>query len=635
MMRAVCLITCLLLALTSRSQLNYAVSAIPKTLLPRAGAVVRNSETNIEVKALDDVISKHRIAITVLNSSGANDASIDLYYDKTTQIKSAKGVIYNEFGMPVSKFTEKNFNDRSAVSDISLYEDSRVKSFRPAQTSYPYTIEYEYEIRRKQSLYFPEWFPVGTTGVAIEKSSLSFTCPASFNLRYKTLNYPGKVEELSDKETKTFKWQVSNINPLRYEPYSPDYEQFLISVKLAPESFAFKNIKGSFKNWDEYGRWMYENILKGRDELPEQTRSLVLDMVKDVQNPKDKAKKIYEYMQNKTRYISIQIGIGGYQPYPAAEVDRLGYGDCKGLVNYTQALLKVAGIESYYVIVEAGQFKKDLLSDFTSMNQGNHAILCLPFENDTTWLECTSKIKPFGFLGDFTDDRQVVVCSAQGGKLMRTPKLETAGNRQIRHAEFQVSKTGDLTGTVVTNFEGSQYDNHDILYNEAYAEQLKKLPKLYPLPNLEIKSLQFTKKKEAKPVTTESISLNSAGYCSFNGSKLHLVINSLNKYTNVPKEVRNRVNPVFINRGWHDEDVITYQLPESYKLNLPQEKTRIDKPFGSYSADISFSGNKIVYKRIMQLNEGTYAPEEYQNLVDFFQTVSEADHGKLIVESMK
>ncbi|WP_256010114.1 DUF3857 domain-containing protein [Desertivirga xinjiangensis] len=635
MKRAVLVFTYLLLIFSSRAQVNYAVSAIPKTLLPRAGAIVRNSETSIEVKALDDVISKHKVAITVLNSSGANEANIDLYYDKVTQIKLAKGIIYNEFGLPVSKFTEKNFNDRSAVSSMSIYDDDRVKFFHPTQTSYPYTIEYEYEIRSKQSLYFRDWLPVTTTGVSIEKSSLSFICPLNFKLRHKEFNYTGKVQELSDKDSRTFKWQVSNISPLRYEPYSPDHEQFLVSVKLAPETFAFKNIKGSFRNWDEYGRWMYENILKGRDELPEQTRSLVLDMVKDLQNPKEKARKIYEYMQSKTRYISIQIGIGGYLPYPAAEVDRLGYGDCKGLVNYTQALLKVAGIESYYAVVEAGGLKKDLLTDFTSMNQGNHVILCLPFKNDTTWLECTSKIKPFGFLGDFTDDRQVVVCSAEGGKLMRTPKLETAGNRQIRRAEFQVSDKGDLTGSIVTNFEGSQYDNHDVLYNEAYAEQLKKLPDLYPLPNLKIQSFQYKKVKEARPVTTESLSINSTDYCSFNAGKLHLVVNSLNKYTNVPKEVRSRVNPVFINRGWHDEDEITYQLPDSYKLNFPPEKKRIEKPFGSYTTDITFSGNKITYKRIMQLNEGTYAPEEYQQLVDFFQTVYEADHAKLIVESAK
>jgi transglutaminase-like putative cysteine protease len=44
-----------------------------------------------------------------------------------------------------------------------------------------------------------------------------------------------------------------------------------------------------------------------------------------------KAKKIYQYLQNKTRYISVQIGIGGFQPVTAADVDRLGYGDCKGI----------------------------------------------------------------------------------------------------------------------------------------------------------------------------------------------------------------------------------------------------------------------------------------------------------------
>ena len=80
----------------------------------------------------------------------------------------------------------------------------------------------------------------------------------------------------------------------------------------------------------------------------------------------EKAKIVYRYVQDNTRYISVQVGIGGIQPIAAIEVDELKYGDCKGLTNYTQALLDIAGVESFYTIVQAGKEIVDFDSDFAS-----------------------------------------------------------------------------------------------------------------------------------------------------------------------------------------------------------------------------------------------------------------------------
>jgi len=93
-----------------------------------------------------------------------------------------------------------------------------------------------------------------------------------------------------------------------------------------------------------------------------------------------KAKAIYEYVQNNTRYISVQIGLGGWKPISAKEVDDKKYGDCKGLTNYTKALLNLVDIESNYCVVYSGSEIQDISEDFTSM-QGNHVILNIPQEN--------------------------------------------------------------------------------------------------------------------------------------------------------------------------------------------------------------------------------------------------------------
>ncbi|MEO6849345.1 MAG: DUF3857 domain-containing protein, partial [Mucilaginibacter sp.] len=488
MMRGIIFAVCLLmLSIEVMAQDNYDASLISKDLLPYASAIVRNEETTIEVKDMDDVITHIKKVVTVLNKNGDDIAHMVIWHNKSNVIRYIKGTYYDEFGKLNGKFSESDFQDVNAGNDFSLFEDSRVKHYMPAIINYPYTIAYEYEVRSKQSLNFDTWEPNPQTGVAVEKSKLSFICKPDFNIRYKEVNIPGKVSiGLNKDKLKTYTWQVQNMKAVKYEPFSPYSRTYLSSVRIAPEKFAYASFSGSFTNWQQLGKWEYDNLLKDRTEIPDETAQHVKEITASITDPKQKAKKIYEYMQQKTHYISIQVGIGGYQPFLASDVDKQNYGDCKALVNYTQALLKVVNINSYYCIVQAGRENKvSMLSDFASMDQGNHIILCIPFKNDTTWAECTSQQIPFGFLGDFTDDRTVLACTPEGGKLMHTPKYTTEENLEKRKADFVLNEQGELTGNMETTFKGTDYDDRQWVMVDAPADRIKDIKKIYPINNLE------------------------------------------------------------------------------------------------------------------------------------------------------
>src|SRR5206468_7030855 len=185
-----------------------------------------------------------------------------------------KGLVYDQFGKQVSKFSEKDFQDYSNVSEVSLFEDSRIKHYKPVVTDYPYTLEYEYEVRSKQSLNFNDWQPNPYYGTAVEKSSYTFICKPDFKIRYKEFNYSGKAETGTDKDGKTtYTWKVSNLKAVKSEPYSPDDEQYLTVVKFAPEQFVYEGHKGAFTNWNDLGKWQYSELLSSRTQLPPETIS--------------------------------------------------------------------------------------------------------------------------------------------------------------------------------------------------------------------------------------------------------------------------------------------------------------------------------------------------------------------------
>jgi hypothetical protein len=631
-LKQISLLALIFCAVHSYSQNEYPADQITAALKNRANAVIRKMETTVDMRANDNVSIHVKKAVTVLNKNGDSEAETVLFYNKNTVVKYAKGVIYDADGKMINKFTLSNFSDHSAVSNISLFEDDRVKRFEPTARAYPYTISCEYEIRSKQNLMIPDWYASHTPDVAVEQNSYTFICKPEDKIRVKSFNYTGEPQVVTSEKFKSQTWAVKNLAAFKPEPYAPSTDNYLTSVKIAPEEFNYYGHKGKYQNWEELGKWIYDELIKNRQTLSAEAIDEIKNLVKDLKTDKEKARKVYEFVQKKTRYISVQVGIGGNQPMQANEVHQLSYGDCKALVNYTQSLLKVLGIPSWYCIVNAGNFKKDMEREFASMNQGNHIILCLPLKSDTTWLECTNQDIPFGFLGDFTDDRTVLACREEGGKILKTPALSVQMNRQDRKAELTLDDEGNITGTIKTSFSGAQYDNYAQFINQPAKEQLKLLKQVYDIDNINFDNFKLSQDKGNEPSTNESLLLNIQKYAPKTNNHIYLVLNAFNKKRTIP-EVKNRTLPVFVNRGYTDLDEIVYNLPKDLSVEYMPKDVEIKNSFGSYQSSVKKADKKLIYSRKFVLNDGTYPANQYAGFADFISEVSANDQLKVIFKS--
>lgn len=191
-----------LVSITGFAQDNYDVDLIPANLRNRANACIRNEETTIDMRSPDNVMLNVKKAITVFNQNGEDEARLVLYYDKNISIKGIKGEVYNSVGKPTNKFSQNDFADMSAADGFSLFVDSRVKHYLPSVNQYPYTVVYNYEIRNKQNLIIPDWSPKPADDVSVEKSTYTFICKPTDQVRIKTQNYSGTPEILTDEKQK-------------------------------------------------------------------------------------------------------------------------------------------------------------------------------------------------------------------------------------------------------------------------------------------------------------------------------------------------------------------------------------------------------------------------------------------------
>jgi hypothetical protein len=606
---------------------QFEASQISNALSNRALAVIRASKTVVNMQSADNVSINTYKAVTVLHKSGDKYGQLALYYDKNTVIKSAKGEIYDEFGKLVSKFSLSNFRDESAVNDFSMFEDSRVKYYLPQVNSYPYTVVYQYEIRNKQNLIIPEWRPLPGFDIAVEKSSYEFNCSLTEEVRVLERNFKGLKQENPSEKNLSRQWQVENLPAIKYEAYATNPETYFPSVKVAPKNFSYYSFKGSYTNWNELGKISYDYLLKDVRDLPATTINFIKNLVKDESSDKAKAKKIYEYFQQKTRYISVQIGIGGFKPIKASEVDRLGYGDCKALVNYMQSLLQEVGIESYYCVVDAGEDKTDLIPNFASMEQGNHIILCVPLKDENVWLECTSQDAPFNYLGSFTDDRWVLACTKDGGKLLKTPKYEASKSTQNRTSEVLLADDGSIKGTLKTEFAGSQFDNHFFLTKKTPLEREKQLKYLYDINNIEFKAIELEANTDLQRFT-EKLTFEASNYAKLVNDRISFAPNLFNVKRSVAA-VRNRTLAFEIKRGYTDEDRIVFALDESILPLVSPKVMQAESKFGKYHAEIKLVDGNLQYHRKLVLNDGVYSAQEYDAFHDFISEVENYD--RLIV----
>lgn len=604
------------------------VNLISEEFKANADAVLRLSDKIITVAEVDKLIVSNKRIVTVLNKRGNKHIRAFEYYNEDTKIKKISAIIYDASGNKIKKYSKNDFKDISAVEGGQLYSDSRLKYLEHTPISYPYTIVFESEYQNSSTAFIPKWIPLEDYRISVEKSVFSLKNPRNITLRKKEENFTGYSIKKEENE-QFLQYSLNDHIAIKHEKKAPSLYSTTPFLRLALNSFSLKGVKGKAKNWTEFGNWIYTNLYEGKNELSIATITKVKELVKDLKTVEEKIKKVYEFVQNKTRYIGVQIDIGGWSPITADRVDISGYGDCKGLTNYTNALLKAIGISSYHVIVFAGK-KRNIDTDFSSI-EGNHMILNIPIKGkDDIWLECTSQTMPFGFLGDFTDDRDVLVITPEGGIIKRTPSYKNS-SFQNTLAQVKLIKNGNLTSSLTAKSTGTQYDNK--FYVKDYTQKkLKKYYKEYRWDynnNLELVSAEFNNNKETVEFT-EKLELAIDNYATVSETNYLFKPNVLNRNTSIPDRYRNRKMPLKLYHSFTDKDEYLIEIPEDHQINeLPKGK-EIKNKFGYYKVAFEKMGNKsIKYTREFSLTEGIFSKEDYSLYRKFIKSVTRHDNQRI------
>ncbi|WP_235892934.1 DUF3857 domain-containing protein [Flavobacterium franklandianum] len=591
---------------------------------------MRLDQIDILISSQRNMNVKNKRVVTVLNEKGQEAINAYEHYNKKTTVENIQATVFDAFGNEIKKIKRKDFRDQCATDGGTVFSDSRYIFLDYTPTQYPFTIIYESEIETSTTAFIPQWFPLNDYQLSVEKSILNVSYPDNLGFKKMEFNFANfKINKTVDSSTK-LSYIATNIPALKQEDYSPAYS-VLPKVMMCLELFHLEGVDGTAKSWKEYGQWYSDKFLTGTTELPEETKIKIKNLVGDEKDPIKKAAIVYKYLQEKSRYVSIQVGIGGWKPMLANDVDRLGYGDCKALSNYTRALLNAVDVPSYVTLLYGDRDKHDIQSDFVSM-QGNHMILSIPNGDNYVFLECTSQDNPFGYQANFTDDRTVLVVKPDGGEIVRTKNYENKGNAQSSKGNYSLVENGDFSGNIEIVSQGSQYSQKYRLETTQPTEREKHYKEYWDnINNLKINKTTFSNDKD-KISFTENTAISAVNYGIVSNNKMIFVVNAFNQTSGVIKRIRNRKNPFEIQRGSYDTDEIAVALPTGFTIESLPTTFELNTKFGEYKTEIiQKDNNNLIYKRSIFIKKGIYKNTEYDEFRLFMEQISRNDNAKIIL----
>lgn len=612
---------------------DLSFSGISPELLLNANAVLRDEQVTVEVGAVDKMTIHTRRVVTVLNKYGENHIGAYQFYDKERKVKKQRAVIYDAAGKEIKKYKQKDFKDQSAVGSGDLFTDSRLKFLDHTAQNYPYTVVYESEVSTGTTVFINSWNPVSGYFLSVQSSSYDFKNPGRIGYRLEEKN-TDQFEIQKSATDQSLIYTVKDVPAYKRELLSPDLNNFVPYVRIALNDFSLLGVKGTATNWKEFGKWQHDHLLAGKNKLPAATVLKIEALTKDAKSDIEKAQIIYNFVQENTRYISVQLGIGGWEPMLPEDVDRLGYGDCKALTNYTKALLDSQNITSHYAVVFGGEERKDLDENFASM-QGNHVILNIPQADEDVWLECTSQTTPFNYLGDFTDNRNVLLVKPEGGEIVKTKAYSVSENLRETFSKIKIDENGSFVAEVKRSSRGIPYGNIYHIIKETEDNQIRFYKNTWGhLQSLNFENISFTNNRQEGNFS-EELNFSGQKITSKAGNRLLLPTNFFVSPTyNVPR-ITGRKFPFEIERGHTYKDSFEFHVPEGFVVeSIPEEET-IETMFGTYKVVVKTKEkdgiNTIEVFREYILFEGLWDAELYLDFREFMHRINSLNNQKAVL----
>jgi hypothetical protein len=518
------------------------------------------------------------------------------------------------------KFPHTKIQDLPVYQGSPMYSDSRVKVITLPQISPGSVIDVFVKSRMhtniiKQAYWNTEYQPK----FAVRKYRRSFIFPKDKGVRFLAYN-TDEAPRIKEDETKIE--YIFEYQDLENESV---FEQFLPPFDMMEGFYNFSTLK----DWKEIADWYRELVRKNilEDELiARQTQELIQEKL----TQKEKARAIFEFLQDNLRYVGMSFGDNTVEPHPTPEIFNNRYGDCKDWSLLAKHMLSLAGINSN-ICLFAGEFDGDPQNGLPAVSAFNHAILEVEADGKKYFYDPQMKGFDLGKFPSSYDQAYIFVIDEKSYRFDRLPVSGVEDNKL------------DLTAQAAINNDGSAMFFMKTVMGDEDSQQTREM--WNNLPDKERVKMLESIESQAKGGKVIDYSFDGLDQ-RYGHLTINLQIDSPNTFQVVndmiiiggglidsfpnPFTDKTREYPIYQPNHYLFKNTFIYKIPPDYRVDYLPPGYKFSNEIMEVSEEFSHHDGIITVVNYVLMKRGSIPANRYAEVQEFWRRFYK-EGGKYIV----
>jgi hypothetical protein len=468
-----------------------------------------------------------------------------------------------------------------------------------------------------------------TNGRLTRRSRFVVDVPQALAPRIRERNVHFERRTVESRGRRVYTWATAEVpKPPDAEPYAADSNDVYVNVTVGPPV-----------GWSDVARW-YAGLSHDRYTVTPALDERLAEVVRGQPTRDDSLRAVYRWVAQDFRYVSVSLGLAGYQPRMPAAVLETKYGDCKDKATLFVALARRMGFHAYPVLLN---LSGGVDSTLPTTQQFNHMIAAVERPGGYTYLDLTADVIPVGLLPPSENGEFALVVHPDGrGEAVKLPLDSIAANRSFDVVTGELSPDGIFTGRLTrTRLGGTQFALREALSRNVTPTERDAIAR--NMANSEFDgaagdSLELFDGRDLKATARISLVIRNGKAASSAGATTILSMPLLPVVTprmvaeveaHVPRRFPIDASAVFGSADGVSEFRVT--LPEGWKARLP-ESVDAASVFGHYSTTYEQNGRVLRVVRRTVGARGIYAPDKVGELLAFLRAVARDDARYIVLE---
>jgi len=607
------------------------------------GAVVLLDEVITTVADNGEIHTIYRRAVKILRPNSRDYGNIRVHFDNETKLTWLKGWSISSTGEEY-EVKEKDAIETNGIGS-DMYTDSKMKLLSIPASAVGSVIGYEYQQKRRPTVYQDWW----TFQEDIPVRTCRYTLRLPKGWEYETFwNTQQHLEPKNGVSGETT-WEVTDVPELEEEDYRPPY--LSLAGRMVLHFFAStpdaKNKQAA--TWSAIGSW-YANLAQGRRAPSPEIKLQVTTLTAGAKTTLDKMNALASWVQKDIRYVSVEIGIGGYQPRYASEVFTNRFGDCKDKVTLLSTMLHEIGIESEYVLVHTsrGVVKQEMPTSLTF----NHVILAIKLPADVPTKDLyaiyqhpklgaylifdpTSELTALGDLPPLLQQNLGLMLNSSSGEIIEIPLLAPTVNRLVRKGTMQLTPEGKLSGRVEEYRTGAvAEDSRAQLLNAELSNRSKSIESFLSnsLGNFDLTKAEVGDLEDYhRPLILRYV-FQVPEYAKRNGPLMLVRPRVLGQKSMSVAEGKKRHYPIEFESARDESDSFEIDLPAGYEVDELPDAVDVAFDFGEYHSKIEQVPGKLKYSRHYIIKRVIVPTDRMEDLKKFYREIAADERGLAVLK---